>query len=161
MGKKAREIIKIDADELINLLNKALADEWLAYYQYWIAAQVVVGITRKEVAAELNEHAGEELKHAQMLTQRIIQLGGTPILNPKDWEKTANCKFAAPTDPSTTAVLKQSIAGERCAIKVYDDMLKKLKEKDDITFQMILDIMSDELEHEEDFENLLEDIKAK
>ena len=31
MGQKGREIVKMDVDELINLLNRALSDEWLAY----------------------------------------------------------------------------------------------------------------------------------
>ena len=34
MGTKGREIVGSRADELVELLNKALADEWLAYYQY-------------------------------------------------------------------------------------------------------------------------------
>lgn len=161
MGKKAQEIVKIDVKEIIHLLNKAYVDEWLAYYQYWIAAKVIVGPTRPAVEAELIDHANDELKHATMLAERIIQLGGTPVLNPKDWDKEANCKFTAPTKSDIATVLKQSIGGERCAIKVYDGMLKKLKDKDEVTFQMILDIMTDELEHENDFEMLLADISAK
>jgi bacterioferritin len=38
MGTKGKEIVKLDAGNLINLLNKAFADEWLAYYQYWVGA---------------------------------------------------------------------------------------------------------------------------
>lgn len=34
MGQKGRSIVKMDIDELINIMNKALSDEWLAYYQY-------------------------------------------------------------------------------------------------------------------------------
>jgi hypothetical protein len=30
MGQKGRSIVKMDVEELINLLNKALSDEWLA-----------------------------------------------------------------------------------------------------------------------------------
>ena len=40
MGQKGREIVKMDVDELINLLNKALSDEWLAYYQYWVVLKL-------------------------------------------------------------------------------------------------------------------------
>jgi bacterioferritin len=32
MGQKGREIVKMNVDELIGILNKALSDEWLAYY---------------------------------------------------------------------------------------------------------------------------------
>jgi bacterioferritin len=80
MGQKGREIVKMDVDQLIGLLNKALSDEWLAYYQYWIGAKVVKGPMKDAVIAELNLHATEELAHATLLTTRIIQLGGIPVL---------------------------------------------------------------------------------
>ncbi|HDM42883.1 MAG TPA: ferritin, partial [Firmicutes bacterium] len=78
MGIKGREIVDMDVNGLVNLLNKALADEWLAYYQYWIGARVVKGPMRGAVVVELEEHAGDELRHAGMLVDRIMQLGGTP-----------------------------------------------------------------------------------
>ena len=84
MGQKGRSIVKMDVDELINLLNKALSDEWLAYYQYWIGAKVVKGPMKDAVIAELTLHATEELGHAELLSTRIIQLGGTPVLIPRN-----------------------------------------------------------------------------
>ena len=33
MGTKARELVGEHADKIVELLNRALADEWLAYYQ--------------------------------------------------------------------------------------------------------------------------------
>ena len=87
MGQKGREIVKMNVDELINLLNKALADEWLAYYQYWIGAKVVKGPMKDAVISELDLHATEELTHANLLVTRIVQLGGTPVLTPEDWTK--------------------------------------------------------------------------
>ena len=69
---------------LIGLLNKAFSDEWLAYFQYWIGAKVVKGPMKEAVIAELVQHAADELRHADMLAQRIIQLGGTPVNEPKE-----------------------------------------------------------------------------
>ena len=34
---------------------------------------------KEAVIAELTEHAGDELRHAEMLTGRIIQLGAHPF----------------------------------------------------------------------------------
>jgi len=79
MGTRAREIIGMDADKLLKLLNAAYASEWLAYYQYWLGAKVVKGPMKDAVAAELLLHATEELTHADMLANRIIQLAGTPV----------------------------------------------------------------------------------
>ena len=72
MGQKGREIVNMDVDELINLLNRALSDEWLAYYQYWIGSKVVKGPMKDAVIAELTVHATEELAHAELISARII-----------------------------------------------------------------------------------------
>jgi bacterioferritin len=159
MGKTRTDIIGLDVSKLINLLNKAYADEWFAYYQYWVSSKIVVGPMRDAAIAELTQHAGDELKHAGMLADRIIQLGGTPLTNPNSFNKNANCAYLEPTDPKVKAVIKLGVEGERCAIEVYNHLLEITKDKDVLTYNMILSILEDEVEHETDFEALLEDLK--
>ena len=162
MGTKGRDIVGINVDRVLELLNKAYADEWLAYYQYWVGAKVVKGRMRPKVQAELEEHAEEELKHANMLSERIIQLGGTPLLSPEDWSKKSNCGYEAPTDENTMALLKQNIKGEQCAIVVYNNLFKKAKEAGDaITLNMVRKIMQEEVEHEQDLQDIVDDLNAK
>ncbi|WP_455277541.1 ferritin-like domain-containing protein [[Eubacterium] cellulosolvens] len=160
MGTKGKEIVDMDTKKLIELLNKALADEWLAYYQYWMGAKVAKGPMRGAVTAELEEHAGDELRHAGMLVDRIITLGGTPILKPEDWYKITNCGYLAPEDPSVKALLEQNIKGEQCAINIYKNLLETIKDKDPITYNMTLEILEDEVEHEEDLQSILEDLSG-
>jgi bacterioferritin len=159
MGEKGIEIVKFGVKALITLLNKALADEWFAYYQYWIGAQIVAGPMRETAVKELTEHAADELKHAKMLAERIIQLGGVPVDDPRDWSKLANCAYLKPSDQHIKAIIQQGIEGERCAIDVYHKLLVSLKDQDQITYEMILSILKDEVEHEEDFETLLKDLE--
>lgn len=159
MGTKGREIVGVDVDKLIELLNKALADEWLAYYQYWIGSKVIVGQMRGAVEGELVEHAEEELEHAGMLVERILQLGGTPILSPEEWYDLTNCGYEVPSDPEVMEILDQNIEGEQCAIEVYHELLNFLGDKDPITSNMIESILADEVEHEEDLEAIKEDLK--
>ena len=161
MGTKGREIVGLDVEQLISLLKKAYADEWLAYYQYWVGAKVAVGRMRGIVASELEEHAEEELKHAQMLTERIITLGGTPLLKPEELLKETNCGYDEPSDPHTQTLLKQNIKGEQCAIATYKNLLEFVKDKDPITFHIVLEILEDEVKHEEDLESLLQDMTIK
>jgi len=149
----------MNVDELINLLNKALADELLAYYQYWIGAKVVKGPMKDAVIAELDLHATEELSHAVLLTTRIVQLGGTPVLSPAEWMKITNCGYDAPEDPYVEKVLEQNIKGEQCAIKVYSNLLDLTREGDPVTYNIILTILSQEVEHEEDLDALREDLE--
>ncbi|MGC9554585.1 MAG: ferritin-like domain-containing protein [Thermoplasmatota archaeon] len=159
MGTVGKEMVDMDVGELVKLLNRALADEWLAYYQYWIGAQVLEGPLRGEAEAELLEHAADELRHAQMLVDRIIQLGGMPLLTPEDWYEWTNCGYEAPTDPSVRRIVEQNIEGEQCAIRTYRKLVDLTKETDPVTYEMALEIMRDEIEHEDDLEAILDDMK--
>jgi bacterioferritin len=67
MGKQAVNILELDVPKLLNMLNAALAEEWLAYYQYWIGARLMEGPMRSEVEPELLLHANQELGHAVLV----------------------------------------------------------------------------------------------
>jgi bacterioferritin len=160
MGTKGRQIVGMDVDELIKLLNQAFADEWLAYYQYWIGAKVVKGPMKDAVASELVLHATEELAHADMLAMRIIQLGGTPIIDPKDWSKISHCGYDAPVSAFVKDILAQNIKGEQCAIDVYQKLQMLVRDKDPVTYNIVLTILQQEVEHEEDLQALDEDLDS-
>jgi bacterioferritin len=160
MGTVGKKIVDLDTKKLVEEMNKALADEWLAYYQYWVGSKVLVGPMRGAVEAELVEHANEELKHAEMLVERIIQLGGTPLLKPENWYDKTNCGYETPEDSAVKKIVKQNIKGEQCAIKVYQKLIEMTHGKDPISYNMFLEILEDEVEHEEDLEAMLEDMEA-
>ena len=160
MGTRGREIVGMDVDKLLVLLNKAYADEWLAYYQYWLGAKLAKGPMKDAVIAELTQHAADELRHADMLTLRIIQLGGTPVLRPEDWPKFSNCGYDAPEDPFVQKLLEQNIKGEQCAIGVYKALVDLTANKDQVTYNIVLQILQDEVEHEEDLQSLQEDLES-
>lgn len=158
MGTKGREIVSMDLDRLLDLLNRAYADEWLAYYQYWLGAKLAKGPMKEAVMAELLQHAADELRHADMVSNRIIQLGGTPVLDPSEWKERSNCSYDPPADPNVEVLLRQNIQGEQCAITVYRALLDETREGDPVTYNLVLQILSDEVEHEEDLQSLQEDI---
>lgn len=159
MGSKGRQIIGIDVEELLRTLNAAYASEWLAYYQYWLGAKLIKGPMKDAVAAELTLHATEELNHATLLAGRIVQLGGTPVVDPRRWFDLSPCAYDAPEDPYVAVLLDQNIAGEQCAIGVYNDLMAGTKDKDMVTYNMALTILEQEVEHEEDLQSLKEDLE--
>lgn len=159
MGKRGVEILNLDVKKLIEMLNAALAEEWLAYYQYWIGARVMEGPMRSEIEPELLLHADQELNHAVMVIDRIIQLGGTPILDPSDWTKFARCQYEVPNDPYVEAILNQNLDGERCAIQRYKEIADFTSGIDHVTHQMAVTILNEELEHEQDIEDWITDIE--
>jgi bacterioferritin len=158
MGTKGRAIVGMDVDKLVEALNRAYASEWLAYYQYWLGAKLIKGPMKDAVAAELTLHATEELGHAVLLADRIIQLGGTPVVHPRDWMSASPCAYDAPVDPLVSTLLDQNIAGEQCAIGVYKDLMDLTKDKDPVTWNLALTILQQEVEHEEDLQSLREDV---
>lgn len=159
MARTGNSIIQgIEINEIITTLNKAYADEWLAYYQYFIEAKVIKGIMKDAAIAELAQHAADELRHANMVADRIIQLGGTPLLHPQEWFTHTNCGYAEPKDFDVVSILEDSIKGEQCAISVYSKLADMTRDKDIVTYDIVSEILADEVEHEEDLQALHDDI---
>lgn len=160
MGQMAQKIVKLDLEELLDILNRAYAEEWLAYYQYWIGAQIVEGPMRTSIQEEFMKHAEEELKHADWLATRIIQLGGKPALRPEEWSQLARCKYESPDDKFVVALLKQNLFSERCAITRYQELSEFCFGKDAETWKIATKILHEELDHEQDWEDFLADIDS-
>ncbi len=158
MGKEAIKVASVDVEKLIGLLNAALSEEWLAYYQYWIGARLMEGPMRSEVEPELLVHADQELNHAVLVVNRIIQLGGTPVINPNQWTQLARCQYDEPNDPYIEVILEQNLKGERCAIQRYQEIADFTAGKDHSTHQLAVQILNEELEHENDIEAWLADL---
>lgn len=161
MGKESVQILKkrIDVVRLLDNLNAALSEEWLAYYQYWIGSLVVEGAMRADLQREFEQHAQEEFTHAKLLADRIIQLEGTPVLDPMQWVSLARCKYAVPLKNDVLNLLKQNIASERCAIIRYEEIASYTNGLDFTTCDIAKRIMAEEEEHEQDLQDYLRDVE--
>ncbi len=158
MGKQGRAIVELSLKDLVKDLNKAYCDEWLAYYLYWYMAQIVSGKAYEDMKEMLEKIAKDELEHATEVADLIIKLGDMPTSNPMDIEKNANAPYLMP--PKNTADINRIIRivteAEAGAIEVYSKIAKKTLGKDHVTYQLVTHILSEEVDHEEMFENLLE-----
>lgn len=160
MGKKGVEIVEVDVDKLMELLLKAYADEWVAYYAYKWATDMAHGMGSPHVAELASKIADEEEEHADELAERILELGGELPYGVEKLYDLANCKTVNyPKDMSDLkGVLEGLVEAEGCAIDVYNKILKWLGpcyDKDVKTFHLIEHILSEEISHEDQFENLL------
>lgn len=158
MGKQLRAVSEVSLKDLVKDLTKAYADEWLAFYLYWYMAQTVSGKGYEDMAEMLKKVADQELEHATELADLIIKLGGLPIANPMEIEKHANAPYMTP--PKNTAdynrIIRIVTEAEAAAIDVYTKIAKKTFGKDNVTYNLVTHILSEEANHEEMFENLLE-----
>jgi bacterioferritin len=158
MGKQARAIVELSLKDLVKDLNKAYCDEWLAFYLYSYMAQTVSGKSYEDVAEFLNKIAKDELEHAHEVADMIIKLGGLPTANISELEKNANAPYMMP--PKNTSdvnrIIRIVMEAEAGAIDVYNKIAKKTFGKDNVTYQLVTHILSEEVTHEEMFESLLE-----
>jgi len=145
---------KSDVALLMNKLVMAFADEWMASYQYWMAAKLVQGELRSQVVKELIEHYNDEMRHADMIAKRLIELNGDFRMFPQDWHKIGGCHYDSITESSVISVLKENIKGEQCAIDFYKILLEMVKGKDEKTYSIILEILNDEIKHKKDLQEL-------
>jgi bacterioferritin len=157
MGEKGRAIVDLNVDALLAELRKAYLDELLAFYSYWITAQVAEGFHGEELVEHFTEEAKDELGHAEKLAQRIVELGGDPVVHPAEWEKGANAPWTAPRKNWSDAdgMVEDQIRAERGAIEAYNRIAKMTFGKDPVTYALVTEILRDEVRHEEFLENLI------
>lgn len=161
LGKKGREIVEVSIKDLLKDLNSAYADEWIAFFYYTWAADFIEGPDYPTVASELDRIAKDEFEHMSELADRIFELGGEPERDLEDLQKIANCKKVVfpKNERNLEDVLKAVAEAEGCSIGVYNKLIKKVSacyDKDIRTFHLIEHILSEEIQHEEAFENLME-----
>jgi bacterioferritin len=158
MGTKGKEIVGLDVAELVAALNCAYADEWLAAYAYNYMGQVVSGRpAAKQLSALLLDTSKDELEHQQELAARIVSLGSKPVAEVSQLILSSNAGYPAPpeNEKDFEAVVKTVIKAERDAIEVYNKLAQKTHGKDPITYNLVTHILAEEVEHEDEFENLL------
>ena len=153
-----RSIVQLPIPQLVHALNSLYADEWLAYYQYWVGARLATGIGADVVSREMEQHAHDEHEHATALAERILQIGGTPLLSPMDWFTETRAGFLLPSDSQVRILLQQNIAGEGAAIRGYESLLEMVSGKDAVTEHLARKHQAKEVEHEFDLSELMEDL---
>lgn len=156
MGDKFRKTSGVDLKELIADLNRAYCDEWLAFYAYTYAAQVVSGKGAEDMEEYLKKVAGEELEHQGELADMIVKLGGMPTISLNDLEKNGNGPYPMPPKKTDDydKIIDFVTEAEAGAIDVYRKIAKKTLGKEDVVYQLVTHILGEEVNHEEMFENL-------
>ena len=157
MGQKGRQVVDLDVAALVSELRRAYLDELLAFYSYWITAQVAEGFHGEELSEHFEQEAKEELEHARKLAQRILELGGDPVVPPAQWEAGANAPWTAPRANRADAdgMLQDQLKAEANAIEAYNRLARLTFGKDPVTYQLATELLADEVRHEEFLENLL------
>lgn len=143
-----------DRTAVIKLLNDALATEWVCVLRYYRHYYTAAGMLADPVKAEFLEHAQQEQAHADMLAERIVQLGGEPDLNPDTLTARAHAEYKE--GKNLRDMVRENLIAERIAIDSYRQMINFIGDKDTTTKRILEHILAQEEEHADDFADLLE-----
>lgn len=143
----------LDAQFVVKLLNAALATELVCVLRYRQHAVVASGIQAEPIAAEFLVHSNEELGHADLLARRIVQLGGTPEMDPAGLSGRSHAEYV--TCDSLTDMIRENLVAERIAIESYREMIQVFGDKDPTTRTMLEGILATEEQHADELADLL------
>ena len=143
----------LDKDQVVQVLNEALATEIVCVLRYRFHYYMATGIHKEGAAAEFLEHSNEEQQHADRIAERIKQLGGKPELNPAVIAKTSHSEYVEGT--SLEDMLREDLVAERIAIQTYREMINFFGDKDPTSRRMMEEILAVEEEHADDIADLL------
>jgi bacterioferritin len=142
-----------DRDTVVKLLNEALATEIVCVLRYRRHYFMATGINAESVAAEFLQHANEEQGHADLIAQRIVQLGGEPNLNPDGLTSRSHAEYVE--GDNLVDMIKEDLVAERIAIDSYREMINYVANDDPTTRRMLEGILAMEEEHADDLVSLL------
>lgn len=146
-----------DLPRVLSVCNDALATELvcvLRYKQHYFAAN---GLDAAPAAEEFAQHATEEQNHADMIAERITQLGGTPDFNPDTLTTRSHSEYV--TAGALREMIKEDLVAERVAIAAYTEIIGWIGDGDPTTRRMFEEILATEEEHAEDMLSLLEHVR--
>jgi len=138
MKKQAQPDAPISRQQLIANLNEDLAREYQAIIAYVVYSQVLKGAQYMSIAAELEVHAAEELRHALVVSKQIDYLGGTPTVQPKPVKVSDR-----PED-----LLRFDLQNEIDTIRNYRERVRQCEALNEFAMaEHIREILKDEQEH--------------
>jgi len=143
-----------DRKEVIRLLNEALATEWVCVLRYYRHYFMASGMLADSVKAEFLEHAQQELEHANMISERIVQLGGEPDLDPATLAVRSHAEYRPGHD--LRDMVKEDLIAERIAIDSYREMINHIGDRDTTTKRVLEHVLAQEEEHANDMADLLD-----
>jgi bacterioferritin len=148
-----------DRDQVLKLLNDALATELVCVLRYRRHHFMARGIDAKSIADEFLIHSNEEQGHADQLAARIVQLGGEPDFAPDGLSARSHAEYIA--GKTLIDMIKEDLVAERIAIDSYRELIQYLGHNDPTTSQMLKGILALEEAHADELADLLNGLPVR
>lgn len=149
-----------DRAAVLGFLNEALATEIVCVLRYRRHHFMARGLASKRIAEEFLVHSDEELSHADLIADRIVQLGGEPDFSPATLVRRSHAEYVPAS--SIVEMIKENLVAERIAIDSYRGLIEYIGEDDPTTRRMLEGILGVEEAHADELADLLQgDMRGK
>ena len=136
----------VTRDQLAALLNEDLSREYQAIIAYVVYSQVLKGAEYMNIAAQLEEHAHQELQHALIISRQIDYLGAMPTVTPKPVK----------TSDKAREMLKLDLDNENETIRNYRDRVRQCEALGEFALaEQLREILVQEQDHQIDLATAL------
>src|SRR5882724_5387434 len=136
------EAYQADPQQVIAALNRLRATEVTSYLQYKQHAYMAVSLFAPGLKNDFEAHATLELQHADLLAQRIQQLGGVPLYSPVDIAAQAASVGVRPEQgPTLREMIIENLLLERQQVAAYTTLVRELGERDPTTRRLLVEIL--------------------
>jgi bacterioferritin len=124
--------------KVIAALNKALREELTAINQYFLHAEMCENWGYHKLSEFIKKQSIGEMKHAEVLIERILFLDGSPSMQPLELK----------VGKTVRAMLEGDLALEVSAVKEYNDAVAlATKEGDNGSRDLLVQLLKDEESH--------------
>ena len=158
MGSAGNSLIRgIDIQEIIDALDSFQSQSWVVVHFSQALKNRLEGQAAFLLSKELEDKVQESIKHAKKLAERITDLGGAETGDPTEFVMLSPLKrFFMPSSTSDVKViLSYILEQEQTIISKYGDFMIKLRDKDDLTYHLLREILEDEIRRESEIEAVL------
>jgi bacterioferritin len=137
---------EVTRDQLAQLLNEDLSREYQAIIAYVVYSQVLKGAEYMNIAAQLEQHAHQELEHALIISRQIDYLGAMPSVTPKPVK----------TSEKARDMLKFDLDNENVTILNYQERIRQCETLGEFALaEQIREILVQEQDHQIDLATAL------
>jgi bacterioferritin len=137
-----------DAPQIIRELNRLRATELSSFLQYKQHAFMAVSLLSPGLKSDFESHAATELQHADMLAERIQQLGGVPVYQPMEIASEAAEAGVHPQQgPTLSQMVIENLMLERQQVAAYTALIREIGDTDLTTRRILMNILVDTEKH--------------
>jgi bacterioferritin len=136
--------------KVIKELNDALREELTAINQYFLHAEMCENWGYKKLADYIKKQSIDEMKHAEVLIERVLFLDGTPSMEP----------LRLTIGDNVRRMIESDLELELGAVKQYNAAVQiATQEKDNGSRDLLVKLLKDEEDHVDWLEAQLHQIK--